>query len=123
MTDKITYEHGKLTLEIKESQNNITIQWLGKSTDREPALFLAPVLNEVIEKAVTSNKILIMDFAALEYMNSSTITPIVRLLSHLDKSLASVQIFYNKNLRWQALNFSALQVLNTRDPRIVITGV
>ena len=123
MTGQIIHESGNLRLEIRENEKEITVLWFGKSAERDPGKFLIPVLKEIIEKAVVNDQIVILDFCKFEYMNSSTITPIVRLLSHIDPEIKSVKLFYDKSLRWQVMNFSALQVLNARDKRIEITGV
>ena len=121
--NKTVHESGSLRLEIIENENDISVIWLGKSTDREPGKFLIPILTEAVHKAAVSEKIVIFDFCNLEYLNSSTITPIFRIVSKLDISLKEFKILFQKNIRWQVLNFSALHVLSTRDPRIEISGI
>lgn len=117
-----THTSRDLTLEIADVDGGIKIKWLGKSTAREPSLFLAPILTDVLRKSVEENKPIILDFTALEYMNSSTITPIIRLLDNARRGSTVVKVFYNKKLKWQELNFSALEIFQTNDKRIQIIG-
>ncbi len=66
---------------------------------------------------------LTLDFRNIEYFNSSTITPVVRLIEEAKRRAVSMVINYDKKLRWQELSFSALQVFHTGDQRIRIQGV
>ncbi len=117
------FENGNLKLEVKEDNEGITIIFKGKSTEREPGRFLIPILKGCLDKASEDRKSLVMDFRMLEYMNSSTITPIVRLLSTLNKEIPKVQLQYSEKLRWQAINFSALDFITSHDSRIEVKGV
>ena len=53
-----------------------------------------------------------MDFTQFEYMNSSTVTPIVKQLERARKENRKVTITYKKGLKWQDLSFAALKVFN-----------
>ncbi len=55
-------------------------------------------------------------------MNSSTITPVIRLLHEAKRGGARVTILYKQTLRWQELSFSALTIFQTDDERIQIRG-
>jgi len=63
-----------------------------------------------------------MNFLKLEYMNSSTITPIIRMLESTKKSTENISILYDKSKKWQDLCFTALKIFETKDSRIKITG-
>jgi hypothetical protein len=112
-----------LTIEVKGDGDTINITWQGKSTARDPAQFILPILSRAIDQANSEQKPIVMDFRSLEYMNSSTVTPLIRVLDQAKKAGMRVTILYNKALRWQALNFTALEVFHTDDKRIEIRGV
>ena len=61
-----------LTIKVIEQDTTIDVKWQGKSIDREPSKFLAPILIKVFNAASEMNKRIIMDFQNLKYMNSST---------------------------------------------------
>lgn len=117
------FKSGKLTLEVEVGNNEIDIKWIGKSDDRNPGNFIYPILLKNLKKGMELNINLILDFQNLEFMNSSTITPIVKILQEAKKCNNSVKIIYSNSLKWQELSFSALEIFETSDKRIEITGV
>ena len=36
-----------LTLRVDEQENEVTVHWEGKSSERDPATFISPILNGV----------------------------------------------------------------------------
>ena len=117
------YTNQNLSIEVVESQKGIDVKWNGKSIDREPSKFISPILVKVLEMAGTMNKRITMDFQDLSYMNSSTITPIIKILDRAKKGMTKITILYRKSLKWQELNFSALEVFRTDDNRLEIKGL
>lgn len=113
---KETIKNEDLILNIEESDHEIRIEWSGKSTERDPSQFLTPLFNDYIE----TRKNLVMDFKSLEYMNSSTITPILKVIDRLKARENKLLIIYAKNLKWQHLSFSALEIFKSINPRIEI---
>jgi hypothetical protein len=118
-----TYTSHALSLDVVEEQAGITVTWRGRSTARDPAEFLIPILTRALDRAMELKRPLVLDFRSLEYFNSSTITPVVRLMEETKRRGASLVVNYDKKLRWQELSFSALQVFHTGDQRIRISGV
>jgi len=112
------YKNNDLTLEITETPGAIEIFFIGRSTDREPGNFLNPIFNELLDK----NKKILMNFNKMEYMNSSTITPILKVLDKVKNSTGEIKIVYPKDLKWLELTFSALEIFQTDDKRIEIIG-
>lgn len=108
-----------LTLKIEENPADIRISWEGKSTERDPARFLSPVLSSQLEK----HKKLVMDFTHLQYMNSSTVTPILKLIEQISHGQGQLEIVFDRQLKWQELSFSALEIFKTPDQRILISGI
>jgi hypothetical protein len=112
-----------LTIQVVEHENSIDVSWEGKSVDREPSKFISPILVKVLEMAGDLNKRIIMDFQSMSYMNSSTITPIIKILERAKNGMTKITIFYQKSLKWQELNFSALEIFKTKDNRLEIKGL
>lgn len=112
-----------LTLELVLEPTTVRVAWSGRSTAREPSKFIVRVLTQAIELCRANDKTLELDFQKFEYMNSSTITPLIRILDHAKRAGDVVRIFYNRQLKWQELSFTALQVFQTEDGRIKILGV
>ena len=108
------YTNKDLSIEVVENQTSI---------DREPSKFISPILVMVLQMAATMNKRITMDFQHLSYMNSSTITPIIKILDRAKKGMTKITILYRKSLKWQELNFSALEVFRTDDNRLEIKGL
>jgi hypothetical protein len=119
--EKYTNKH--LSIEVIEQETSIDVKWEGKSIDREPGKFISPILVKVLEMASALNKRISMDFQGLSYMNSSTITPIIKILDRAKNSMTKITISYQKALKWQELNFSALEVFKTEDNRLEIKGL
>ena len=112
-----------LTIQVVEHENSIDVSWKGKSVDREPSKFISPILVKVLEMAGDLKKRIIMDFQSMSYMNSSTITPIIKILERAKSGMTKITIFYQKSLKWQELNFSALEIFKTKDNRLEIKGL
>ena len=122
MAKNKTYTNNLLTIEIFEDDDTIRAVWLGKSIEREPAEFIAPILNGIIKSSSYKNKIVELDFRKLTYMNSSTITPIIKVLERAKRGSARITVLFDKTLKWQDLNFSALSIFKTQDNRVKIEG-
>ena len=120
-TEKFTSHF--LTLEKIVGDTSITIRFIGKSNERNPSKFISPILSDVLHQSDSGNKEIILDFKELEYMNSSTITPILKIL---DKSTREknyrITITYRQSLKWQDLSFSALKIFELKDNKIKIIG-
>ena len=117
------FTNNYLSIEVIEHEASIDVKWEGKSIDREPSKFISPILVKVLGMASALNKRITMDFQSLSYMNSSTITPIIKILDRAKKGMTKITINYRKNLKWQELNFSALEVFSTEDNRLEIKGL
>ena len=119
--EKYTNKH--LSIEVIEHATTINVKWEGKSIDREPTKFISPILVKVLAMASALNKRITMDFQNLSYMNSSTITPIIKILDRDKNGMTKITITYQKALKWQELNFTALEVFRTEDNRLEIKGL
>ncbi len=117
-----TYSNEELTILVTEKDDVIEVLWLGRSTAREPKIFIQPILDEINRLANGFVKPINMDFRKLEYMNSSTITPILRMLEDAANTNSSFSITYDSRLRWQELNFSALEIFRGKNRNFNLIG-
>lgn len=122
MAKNRTYTNNLLTIEVFEDDDIIRASWRGKSIEREPAEFITPILIGIIRSSSHKNKKVELDFRKLTYMNSSTITPIIKVLERAKRGSTQITVRYDKTLKWQDLNFSALFIFKTKDNRIEIEG-
>jgi len=112
-----------LTLEKIVGDTSITIRFIGKSNERNPSKFISPILSDVLHQSDSGNKEIVLDFKELEYMNSSTITPILKILDKATREKNyRITIVYRQSLKWQDLSFSALKIFELKDNKIKIIG-
>jgi hypothetical protein len=117
------YSNQELKLEVRYEADAVRVAWTGRSTARDPVSFIGPVLSGVLSRCVEAGEQLVLDFQGLEYMNSSTITPVIRILHEAKKGSARVLVLYQRAAKWQELSFSALTMFETPDKRIEIRGI
>lgn len=115
MSNSKIHSHDGLTISVTEKDDVIEVLWTGSSTAREPRIFIQPILDEIAYLANQLAKPINMDFRKLEYMNSSTITPILRMLENAASANFTFSITYDGRLRWQELNFSALEIFRGKN--------
>lgn len=118
-----THRDSALTLELRDEPSAVHVHWSGESTAREPGKFILGILTKAIDLSTRDGKPLVLDFQDIGYMNSSTITPIIRVLDRAMRGSNEVRVVYKRDLKWQQLSFTALEVFQTRDGRIEICGV
>jgi anti-anti-sigma regulatory factor len=123
MEETRTFTNNSLEIKVTENEDSIRLAWSGKSIDREPSKFITPVLLDIIKRSTDAGKRIVLDFCKLVYMNSSTITPIIKVLERAQKGKNKITVMYEKSLRWQEVNFSALRIFETADRRVEIKGM
>jgi hypothetical protein len=113
---------GELVLEVRPGDGEVLVAWSGKSADREPGRFLIPALSALLGEARAERARLVLDFSALDYMNSSTFTPVVKILDEARRGGVPITLVYSQGKKWQALSFSALRTFETPDGSVVVSG-
>ena len=121
--EKETFVSNLLKIELEEKKDAIKISWSGKSIDREPGKFITPILVNAIRRSSGLNKKIVLDFRELAYMNSSSITPVIKILERAKRGRTQIRVVYKKSLKWQDLSFSALEIFRTKDRRVEIKGL
>ncbi len=118
-----TFTNAQLKLERSENGKSVTIRLLGKSILRNPNEFIMPILMDTVAKAADMKKRTVVDFTELVYMNSSTLTPFIKILEKMRVGDGEITLLYKKDMKWQDISFSALVIFETKDKRIEIKGV
>lgn len=120
MLTKEEFVNNKLTVEKTADERSVHTIWRGKSNERNPEQFVTPLLERLAEEC--DGRTLILDFRELTFMNSSTITPVIRFLELYKESELPIEILYDKNIHWQELSFTALEIFESPDSLIKIIG-
>lgn len=96
-----------LTIESLRQSDQLVVRWLGRSEDKDPARTLQPLLDQVCDQFRNARAVE-LDFRSLEYMNSSTVRPILNLVRRASSDAGSVRVRYDASKSWQRLSFLAI---------------
>ncbi len=118
----VRFASGELAIEVEDRPDELRLVWTGKSRDRDPARFLAPIFEQAVERVRGDRRRIVLDFRAVEYMNSSTFPPVLKLVDAAKAGGLSLTLEYTPARRWQELSFSALRAFETPDGRITVHG-
>lgn len=97
-------ESGSLKILISIKDNVTTLTFEGKSSEREPAKILNPFFEKILSDLRGE---LIVDFRPLDFMNSSTVIPLIQFIKKLEEKEIKTIFYYNKESKWQATSFQA----------------
>ncbi|WP_372683187.1 hypothetical protein [Desulfosarcina sp.] len=123
MAETQVFEQNLLKIHLTDGIDSIHIGLSGKSVERDPGKMITPILLDALKNTGEENRLIILNFCQLDFMNSSTITPIIKILDRAKRGNNRLTVLYNKALKWQDLSFSALEIFETRDKRIEIKGI
>lgn len=118
MRDVYKTENGQLEIGVIENDHAVIMEWRGKSTSLYPFEFLNPIF----DRALTKNKNIIMNFCKVDFLTSTTLTPLVKILETVREGNIHIELEYDSRIEWQTLTFSALSFFTECD-RIKITGL
>ena len=91
-SNELHFEHGALRIAVFRRDNKATILWSGVSDSRNPSAFLNAVVQRLVEELQGYE--VTIDFRRLEFMNSSTVPPIISLIKRLDaQGISSLVLF------------------------------
>lgn len=115
----------ELTIQIKDKDNEIIMNWLGSICNNEIISQLKQYINIFIEEFIEENKKkeLKVDFRNLKIMNSSTIPITTDLLIRLEKCGMKTQFIYNSNWDWQKASFKILKKITSNFKNVSIIGM
>src|SRR3712207_4208254 len=95
---ELKFDHGGLRVEGYRSESKATIVWSGVSDSRNPGVQLNSVLQRMVDE-LDGCKITV-DFRRLQYMNSSTVPPIINLIKRLNTRGIPALILFS-DVDWQ----------------------
>jgi hypothetical protein len=122
MESTISFTRDSLQLEVAEDHDEITIRFFGKSLLKDPGAFMMPIFLDLLAKSNDGERRVVLDFRKLSYMNSSTLTPLIKILERARLGRLRLAVVYLKSMKWQDISFSALTIFQTPDLRIEIRG-
>lgn len=96
----------ELTIYLDDMGKKVLMSWLGKSRSLDPAKYLDPFLQEVVDEV--KGKELEVDFTSLDCMNSSTIPPILSFIKSLECKNVTTIVLYDGSVDWQRASFVPL---------------
>jgi len=120
MTAKETrFERDGLSIVIRQAGPGWVMRWTGSSDARTPQEFIQPIVEFVLER--TENGSVTIDFTGLEFMNSSTVSPIIGLLKSLNaKSIATRVVFSSAD--WQQTHLRCLKTISRVLEHVTVVG-
>jgi hypothetical protein len=116
-----TFEGGELKISVSISSANIKLNWLGRSIGREPSQLLRPFF-EALDPYIIRTRDLEIDFRNFEFMNSSTIKPILTFVQNASKSARAVSVKYDATKPWQRLSFGLLRAVARTWENVTVEG-
>ena len=114
------FSNSSLAIRLNQTGSKTLMSWMGQSDDRNPSLSLNPYLDRLAENLKGTE--LTIRFAQLEYMNSSTVPPIIQFMKKLDTDGVRTVITYDARSKWQSASFKALETLALMMKNISVRG-
>jgi hypothetical protein len=115
----LEFEHGGLRIEVFRSEKKATILWSGVSDSRNPGALLNGVLLRMVDE-LEGCKVTV-DFRRLQYMNSSTVPPIINLIKRLNARAISCLVLYADS-DWQRTQLRCMQTIARTLPHVQVEG-
>ncbi|GBC61881.1 hypothetical protein DENIS_2843 [Desulfonema ishimotonii] len=110
-----------LFINVNRSGDRTLMSWVGQSSDRNPSLTLNSYLDSLVDDLKGRGELTIR-FSQLEYMNSSTVPPIIQFMKKLDAGDVKTVITYNPASKWQSASFKALETLTMMMRNVTVRG-
>ena len=103
----------KLTIALEPQGDEIRVCWRGVSDSRQPARVLEPYLVNLMHELGKYHKC-VFDFTELEFMNSSTVGPLLHFINRVKGTSVNLVLCYSEQKEWQDVSFRAMRVLTNR---------
>ncbi|MCA9627613.1 MAG: hypothetical protein KC766_08110 [Myxococcales bacterium] len=107
MTDYAEYDHAGLQIRVAEEGERVLVTWRGISDTRDPSLVLWPFLSELVSRL--KGETVVIDFRNFEYMNSATVSPLIRFVKELDAVGAKSTLLFDVAQQWQRVNAQCMR--------------
>lgn len=116
-----SFTRGELNISVKGNGRQVYMSWNGRSAERDPAALLNPYLESLLDGI--HDRDLLIAFQELQYMNSSTVSPIIQFLKNLNQRQVETRITYDGRSKWQSASFKALNGLAMMMKHITVEEV
>lgn len=116
-----SFESGELSIQVELQPSRLRLVWLGQSVARDPSMVLKPFF-EGLGSYVSKTRDVELDFRKFDYMNSSTLKPILTFVQRASVEYRNVVVRYDSQKNWQRLSFKLLQALSNTWPNVSIEG-
>lgn len=114
------FKSGGLAINLSGDDSTATMNWFGQCDSTELVVELTDYLENIGDSI--DGRSLTINFTALEYINSSTVSPIVRFLKTLNSLSIKTNVIYDVNSKWQSASFKALSSMSRMFSDLTITG-
>ena len=116
-----SFKSGELAIGVELTMSMLKLSWRGRSVARDPAEVLKPFF-ETLGAHFDKQRDVELDFREFEYMNSSTLKPILAFVQTASGAVRSVQVKYDAKKNWQRLSFKLLQAVSSTWPNVTVLG-
>lgn len=103
------FKSDRLTISHASTHLRYTLFWTGECDFRNPGETLGPTLRGVLPEL--RDRRLVLDFRGLNFMNSSSVSPILMFVKAACSRGIPVHLVYNVNLSWQRTTASSMRAL------------
>ncbi len=115
------YADSCLNIDLNLNGDEIVVTFTGESNAINPSLIFDPILNDALELSSNLFKDIVLDFYNLNWMNSSSLLPLIHFLDKAQTFNGSILVIYNKEIRWQEMTFDMLKTFQKAN-QIVVVG-
>jgi len=111
------FDFEELSIRVRYEGDSATIVWQGISEIQDPELIVGPFL----QRLLTSLRVkkITVDFRALDYMNSATLQPVLKLVKELNQRSMHTTVLYSNEIEWQRITFRCIKAIT--QPLVYIT--
>lgn len=119
MIAETRFENAELAIVLSETDSDVTLHWHGSSDSRDPGEFLEPVFQKTTRRL--KGRPLTLDFSHLEFMNSSTVSPIISLLKTLNGKQMRVRVVFGRE-EWQQVHVRCMRTITRTLQHVEVLG-
>jgi hypothetical protein len=116
-----SFSSPELNIHVDLSLSKLRLSWRGRSTSRDPAGLLKPFF-DTLSVHIDKQHDIELDFREFEYMNSSTLKPILTFVQTAAGEARSVEVKYDAKKSWQRLSFRLLQAVSSTWNNVSVLG-
>lgn len=105
--NNLIYNNLTIKVELEKDNNLVRVLWSGVSDDVSPGKIITPFLSSIAD-TIGTNKLSI-ELYDLEFINSSTVPPIVHFIKYCSQKKIEIIIIYSNSKEWQKMSFKSFE--------------